>query len=81
MLESFSRTPFFGLALVLCCWVLGVRLQKKTGWLICNPVLTSSLMIVVILAVTGIPLSHFQIGGSFVSLLLGPATAVLALNS
>ena len=80
MLESFSRTPFFGLALVLCCWVLGVRLQKKTGWLICNPVLTSSLMIVVILAVTGIPLSHFQIGGSFVSLLLGPATAVLALN-
>ena len=41
-----------------------MKLQKKTGWLLCNPVLTSALMIVVILTVTGVPLKHFNMGGS-----------------
>lgn len=80
MPEAFTRTPFFALTLIFICWVLGVKLQKKTGWLLCNPVLTSSLMIVVILTVTGIPLKHFNVGGSMITMLLGPATAVLALN-
>ncbi|MDO5598510.1 MULTISPECIES: LrgB family protein [Acidaminococcus] len=80
MPDAFTRTPFFGLTLIFVCWVLGVKLQKKTGWLLCNPVLTSSLMIVVILTVLGVPLKHFNAGGSVITMLLGPATAVLALN-
>lgn len=80
MPDAFTRTPFFGLTLIFICWVLGVKLQKKTGWLLCNPVLTSALMIVVILTVTGVPLKHFNVGGSVITMLLGPATAVLALN-
>lgn len=80
MPDAFTRTPFFGLTLIFICWVLGVKLQKKTGWLLCNPVLTSALMIVVILTVTGVPLKHFNMGGSVITMLLGPATAVLALN-
>ena len=47
MFDTFTRTPFFGLTLIFICWVLGVKFQKKTGWLLCNPVLTSALMIVV----------------------------------
>lgn len=49
MLENLTATPFLGLFLILVCWIFGVKLQKKTGWLICNPVLTSSSMIVLIL--------------------------------
>ena len=37
-------------------------------------------MIVLILMATGIPLDHFRTGGSLISMLLGPATAVLALS-
>ena len=37
-------------------------------------------MIVLILMATGIPLDHFRTGGSLISMLLGPATAVLALT-
>ena len=37
-------------------------------------------MIVVTLTVTGVPLKHFNMGGSVITMLLGPATAVLALN-
>lgn len=80
MPDAFTRTPFFGLTLIFVCWVLAVKFQKKTGWLLCNPVLTSSLMIVVILTVLGVPLKYFNVGGSVITMLLGPATAVLALN-
>lgn len=80
MLENVTATPFLGLFLILVCWIIGVKLQKKTGWLVCNPVLTSSCMIVLILMATGIPLDHFRTGGSLISMLLGPATAVLALT-
>jgi predicted murein hydrolase (TIGR00659 family) len=80
MSEMFFRSPFFGLALIMVCWILAVKLQKKTGWLICNPVLVSSLIIVLFLGIFKIPHSYFNIGGSFITMLLGPATAVLALN-
>ena len=80
MLENVTDTPFLGLFLNLVCRIIGVKLQKKTGWLVCNTVLTSSCMIVLILMATGIPLDHFRTGGSLISMLLGPATAVLALT-
>lgn len=80
MLNGFLQTPFFGLALTMICWVLAVKINKKTGLLICNPVLVSALMVVVILTVFNIPFKVFNKGGSFITLMLGPATAVLALN-
>jgi putative effector of murein hydrolase len=80
MIEGLTKSPFFGLTLIFVCWILGVKFQKKTGWLIANPVLTSAIMIIIILLVTGIPLRDFQVGGRLISFLLGPVTAVLALN-
>ena len=80
MPDAFTRTPFFWPDPDLCLLGIGGQTQKKTGWLLCNPVLTSSLMIVVILTVLGVPLKHFNAGGSVITMLLGPATAVLALN-
>ena len=38
MFEAVTSSPFFGLALTLGCWCLGVELQRRTGLLICNPV-------------------------------------------
>lgn len=79
-MEKLFASPFFGLALTMLAWVLGVRLQKKTGFLLLNPVLTSAVLVIVILTVCGIPLKSYLRGGQFITLLLGPATAVLALN-
>lgn len=77
MLSSFASNPFFGLALTFACWALGLKIQKKTGLLLLNPVLVAAVLIVVVLTVFGI---SFKQWGSLVSLMLGPATAVLALN-
>ena len=39
MIDTLTSTPFFGLGVTLLCWYLAVRFQKRTGLLICNPVL------------------------------------------
>lgn len=80
MTDLLFSTPFFGLSLSVVCWCAGVRLQKKTGLLICNPVLVSSLLVIVVLLLFRVPLEHYNTGGSMIKLMLGPATAVLALN-
>ena len=80
MLSSFASNPFFGLALTFACWALGLKIQKKTGLLLLNPVLVAAVLIVVVLTVFGISFKQYNVGGSLVSLMLGPATAVLALN-
>ena len=68
MIDTLTSTPFFGLGVTLLCWYLAVRFQKRTGLLICNPVLVASLLV------------NYNAGGSIIKLLLAPATAVLALN-
>lgn len=80
MIEAFTTTPFFGLGLSLLCWYLAVRFQKKTGLLICNPVLVAALMVIAVLVIFRIPLENYNVGGSVIKMMLAPATAVLALN-
>ena len=80
MIDTLTATPFFGLGLSLLCWILAVKFQKKTGLLVCNPVLVSSLLVILVLVVFRIPLANYNLGGDIIKMLLSPATAVLALN-
>ena len=80
MIDALTATPFFGLGLSLLCWILAVKFQKKTGLLVCNPVLVSSLLVIFVLVVFRIPLANYNLGGDIIKMLLSPATAVLALN-
>ena len=80
MPEQVLSSPLFGLSLSVVCWCLAVKLQKKTGLLVCNPVLVASLMAIGVLLVFDIPLESYEAGGNLIKLMLGPATAVLALN-
>lgn len=80
MIDTLTATPFFGLGLSLLCWMLAVKFQKKTGLLVCNPVLVSSLLVILVLVVFRIPLANYNLGGDIIKMLLSPATAVLALN-
>ena len=80
MIDTLTATPFFGLGLSLLCWILAVKFQEKTGLLVCNPVLVSSLLVILVLVVFRIPLANYNLGGDIIKMLLSPATAVLALN-
>ena len=80
MLDSVLSSPFFGLALSAAAWCVGIFLQKKTGWVLCNPLIVAGLLIIAILAVCDIPLDCYNEGASLIQMMLGPVTAVLALN-
>ena len=80
MIDTFTSTPFFGLAISVLCWCFAGWLQRKTKLLVCNPVLVTALLVIGILLVFDIPLSSYSAGGDIIKLMLGPATAVLSLN-
>ena len=80
MLEAMLSSPFFGLGLTCAAWCVGVFLQKKTGFLLCNPMLIATIVVVAVLAVFRIPYADYLQGSSMLTLMLSSVTAVLALN-
>lgn len=80
MPDALLSSPFFGLTLSAAAWCFGCWVQKKTGLLLCNPLLIAVALILAGLSVFGVPYETYAIGGDFVKLMLGPVTAVLALN-
>lgn len=80
MLDALINSPFFGLTLSAAAWCLGRWVQKKTGLILLNHMLIAVAVVIVFLGVTGISYEQYSIGGDFIKMMLGPVTAVLALN-
>ena len=70
-------SPFFGLMLTTAAYAVGIKIQKKTGLVICNGLVLAALIIIAILLAFGIPYEAYSAGGSLVNLLLTPATVCL----
>jgi len=80
MIDTMLASPFFALALTCVAWSVGVWLQKKTGLILCNPVVIATILIIAVLVLFRIPYSAYQQGGTYITAMLSPVTAVLALN-
>lgn len=80
MLNAMINSPFFGLVLSAVTWCFGRWLQQKTGLILLNHMLVAVVLIILFLNVTGISYEQYSIGGDFIKMLLGPVTAVLAMN-
>lgn len=80
MFDALTATPFFGLSLSAVAWCFGSWVRKKTGSVLCNPMIFAGGGIILFLVLTGIPYERYAIGGDFIKMLLGPVTVVLALN-
>ena len=75
---EWTTSPFFGVALSVLAFWAGTRLQKKTGLVICNPLLVGILLVIAVLVVCKIPYENYNEGGALINLFLSPATACLA---
>lgn len=73
-------SPFFGIALSILAFWLGVKLQAKLKSALLNPLLTAILLIVGILSVFNIPYESYNAGGAVINMFLAPATACLAVS-
>ena len=73
-------SPFFGVALTVLAFWVGLKLQKKTGWAICSPLLIAIALVCGVLLALDIPYEAYDQGGSLINLFLAPATACLAVS-
>ncbi len=80
MLDTITGSPFFGLTLTAAAWCFGVWVNKKTGLILLNHMLIAVATVIVFLSVTGISYEQYSVGGNMIKTMLGPVTAVLALN-
>lgn len=80
MTDAMLSSPFFGLVLTCLAWWAGCWVQKRTGLFLLNPLVVAVAIILVVLMALDIPYAAYDLGGSMISLMLGPVTAVLALN-
>lgn len=77
-LNTLSATMFFGAALTLLCFSIGLIVQKKFKLKILNPIIISMTMIIIILNITDISYEAYNNGAQLISIFLTPATVCLA---
>lgn len=80
ILLSLTAEPLFGLALSIGAYVLALWINKKVKSPLANPLLIAGALLILLLYALDIPLANYQIGGSVITMLLGPATAALAVS-
>ena len=79
MSELFA-SPFFGIALSIVAFSIGVWIQKKTGLVICNPLIIAIVLVSGVLLLFKIPYESYNEGGSIINMYLAPATSCLAVS-
>ena len=79
-MSALLETPYFGIVLTVLAYWTGVKLQKKTGLVLCNYMLVAVALLVAVLTVFHIPYEAYYQGGSIIDMFLGPATACMAVT-
>lgn len=79
MKETMMNSAFFGIALSLLGYWIGILLSRKFRLPIFNPLLIGIALVILVLVVGRIDYSVYEMGGSYINFLLTPATICFAL--
>lgn len=74
------QSPYFGVALSVIAFGVGVKIQRKTKSALCNPLIIAIVLIIFVLLVFKIPYDSYNKGGEIINMFLAPATACLAVS-
>lgn len=77
-LDAVIAHPLFSVGITLGAFQLAQLLYEKTKWMIFQPLLMATLMLVGTLLVLGMEYQDYRSGSSLLTFLLGPATVALA---
>lgn len=78
IINTLSATVFFGAALTMLAFSIGLIVQKKFKLKLLNPIIVSVAMIIIFLKLTGIEYDTYNRGAQLISVFLTPATVCLA---
>lgn len=77
---EWTTSPFFGVALTIFAYWIGMKIQERMKMVICNGMLIAVAIVITTLSVFKIPYQNYNAGGSLIQLFLAPATACLAVS-
>ena len=77
-MSELTSSPYFGVALSVIAFAIGVKLQQKLKTPVCNPLIIAILLVVGVLLIFKIPYESYYEGGKVIDMFLAPATACLA---
>ena len=70
---------YFGVFISLFAYLSGMKLKKKFGWPVLNPLLVAIILVIAFLKATGISYTDYNTGASYISYFLTPSTVCLAI--
>ena len=79
-MKELTQSPFFGITLTVVTYWLGMKIQKKVNFVLCNGLIIAVLLLVGVLVVLDIPYEDYYQGGSVINMFMGPATACMAVT-
>lgn len=79
-MEVLFTSPYFGVALSVITFGIGVKLQQKTKSAVCNPLIIAIVLTIAVLLIFKIPYDSYNAGGEIINMFLAPATACLAVS-
>ena len=79
MFDFLENSAFFGVAISVVSYGIGMLLKKKFKLAILNPLLISIVITIAFLALTGISYEKYDEGAKYLNYLLTPATVCLAI--
>ena len=70
---------YFGVFISLFAYLICMKLKKKFGWPVLNPLLVAIILVIAFLKATGISYTDYNTGASYISYFLTPSTVCLAI--
>lgn len=77
-MQIIINSPLFGIFLTIITFIIGYEIQVKLGLKFLSPMVTSSVLIILVLLTFKIPYSNYKIGADIIIFFVAPATVVLA---
>ncbi len=79
MRDAMANSLYFGMAISVAAYMFGIWLKKKVKWQVCNPLLISTVLVILFLTLTHITYDEYMEGAQYISYFLTPATVCLAI--
>ena len=76
MSELLLSNPLFGLMLTLICYGIGILAHRKTGWPFLQPIVIGTILIIIVLNLTGITYDQYVSQNQILNYIL-PLTAIV----